>query len=200
MKQSPPFGTFEYLRMPFGLRNAGQTFQRLMDSVLAGLPYCFVYIDDVLVASPSPELHVQHLEEVLSRLQQQGLVLNVEKCQFGVAELDYLGHRVSASGIRPTPDSVRVINEFPRPHTTTQLQTFLGMANFYHRFLPGAARVLRPLTDAVRRGQTVSLEWSAEMAEAFNAYKAAIAAAVELAHPAPEAEIFLAVDASATHG
>jgi RNase H-like domain found in reverse transcriptase len=136
---------------------------------------------------------------VLSRLQQQGLVLNIEKCQFGVAGLDYLGHRVSTSGIRPTPDCVRVINEFPRPRTTTQLQTFLGMANFYRRFLPGAARVLRPLTDAVRRGQAVSLEWSAEMAEAFNVCKAAIAVAVELAHPAPEAEIFLSVDASATH-
>jgi hypothetical protein len=146
-----------------------------------------------------PELHVQHLEEVLSWLQQQGLVLNVEKFQFGVAELDYLGHRVSASGIRPMPDRVRVINQFTWPRTTSQLQTFLGTANFYRHFLSGAARVLRPLTDAVRRGQTVSLECSAEMADAFSMFKATVAAAVELAHLAPEAEIFLAVDASATH-
>jgi hypothetical protein len=96
-----PFGTYEYLRMPFGLCNAGQTFKRLMDSVLAGMPHCFVYIDDVLVASASPQLHLQHLEEVLTRLQWHGLVLNMEKCQFGVAELDYLGHHISASGIKP---------------------------------------------------------------------------------------------------
>jgi hypothetical protein len=90
------FGTYEYLRMPFGLRKAGQTFQRLMDSVLAGLPSCFVYMDDVLVASTSPAQHVAHLKEVLERLQQQGLVLNIEKCSFGMSELDYLGHHISA--------------------------------------------------------------------------------------------------------
>jgi hypothetical protein len=99
--------------MPFGLRNAGQTFQRLMDSVLVGLPHCFVYIDDVLVASASPQLHLQHLEEVLTLLQQHGLVLNIEKCQFGMAELDYLGHHISASGIKPMLSRVKVISPCP---------------------------------------------------------------------------------------
>ena len=75
-----PFGLFEFLRMPFGLRNAGQTFQRMMDEILAGLDYCFVYLDDILVASRSMEEHEIHLREVLTRLQQHGLVLNAEKC------------------------------------------------------------------------------------------------------------------------
>jgi cleavage and polyadenylation specificity factor subunit 1 len=145
-----PFGTFEYLRMPFGLRNAGQIFQRLMDSVLAGLPFCFVYMDDVLVASESMEHHAAHLCEVLRCLQQQGLVLNVGKCQFGITQLDYLGHQISASGIRPMGAKVEAIKRFPQPRTGGHLQTFLGMANFYPRFLPAAAKVLRPLTDAAR--------------------------------------------------
>jgi Reverse transcriptase (RNA-dependent DNA polymerase) len=83
-----PFGLYEFLRMPFGLRNAGQTFQRMMDDVMAGLPFCFIYLDDVLVASPDHAAHVQHLREVLQRLSDHGLVINAEKCQFGVGEID----------------------------------------------------------------------------------------------------------------
>jgi RNase H-like domain found in reverse transcriptase/Reverse transcriptase (RNA-dependent DNA polymerase) len=186
-----PFGTFEYLRMPFGLRNAGQTFQRLMDSVLAGLPYCFVYMDDMLVASTSPEQHVAHLREVLSRLQQQGLVLNIEKCSFGQKQLDYLGHHISESGIRPMAARVEAITKFPRP--------FLGMANFYRRFIPAAAQVLKPLTDAVKGGQASSVDWTPEMAAAFQLVKDRLCGTVELAHPEADAEIFLSVDASGTH-
>jgi Reverse transcriptase (RNA-dependent DNA polymerase) len=141
-----PFGTFVFLRMPFGLRKAGQTFQRFMDSVLADLPFCFVYIDDVLVASPTHEQHLMDLHVVLEWLQQQGLVLNVENCLFGATELDYLGHRVSATGIRPLTGRVEALAKYPQPKTVAQLQTFLGMVNFYRRFIAGAARILRPLT------------------------------------------------------
>ena len=87
-----PFGLFEFLRMPFGLKNAGQTFQRMMDDILGDLDYCFIYMDDLLIASPDEATHVLHLREVLSRLQAAGLVLNVEKCQFGVKSVEYLGH------------------------------------------------------------------------------------------------------------
>jgi hypothetical protein len=195
-----PFGTYEYLRMPFGLRNAGQTFQRLLDSVLAGMLHCFVYIDDVLVASASSQLHLQHLEEVLTRLQRHGLVLNIKKCQFSVAELDYLGHHISVSGIKPMLSRVKAISDFPQPSTVSLLQTFLGMANFYCRFIPAAARVLQPLTDAVKQGKGADkLAWSEQMVSAFSESKKTLAAAVELAHPAAAAEIFLAVDASSSH-
>jgi RNase H-like domain found in reverse transcriptase/Reverse transcriptase (RNA-dependent DNA polymerase) len=194
-----PFGAFEFLRMPFGLRNAGQTFQRFMDTVLADMPFCFVYLDDVLVASPNHEQHLVDLWLVLEKLQQQGLVLNGEKCQFGVSELDYLGHHVTASGIQPMACRVEAMVKFPRPKTVGQLQTFLGMANFYRRFLPAAAQQLRPLTEAMKGGQAAQLTWTAEMDTAFDWCKQGLCKAVELAHPEPEAEIFLAVDASAPH-
>jgi hypothetical protein len=194
-----PFGTFEYLRIPFGLRNTGQTFQRLMDSVLAGLQFCFVYMDDVLVASTSPEQHVAHLREVFCRLQQHGLVLNIQKCSFGQAELDYLGHHISASGIRPMAARVTAIKKFPRPATVGHLQTFLGMANFYRHFIPAVAQVLKPLTDAVKGGQASSVDWTPDMAAAFEQVKCKLCEAVELAHPKADAEVFLAVDASNTH-
>ncbi len=83
-----PFGLFEYTRMPFGLRNSGQSFQRLMDKVLQGLEGVFCYLHDILVASPSEEAHMTHLRALLQRLQQSGLVLNLQKCQFGAAHVE----------------------------------------------------------------------------------------------------------------
>ena len=194
-----PFGLFEFLRMPFGLRNAGQTFQRMMDNVLAGLDYTFVYLDDVLVASPDHEQHAVHLREVLSRLSKHGLVLNAEKCQLGVPELDYLGHHVSASGIQPIVDRVEAIRKFPLPRDVGHLQTYLGMVNFYRRFLPAAARVLRPLTEALKGAAKGAIEWTGEMKTAFESSKMALYNACELAHPDPRAEISLVADASDTH-
>ena len=194
-----PFGLFEFLRMPFGLRNAGQTFQRMMDNVLAGLDYTFVYLDDVLVASPSHEQHAVHLREVLSRLSEHGLVLNAEKCQLGVPELDYLGHHVSASGIRPIVDRIAAIKEFPLPRDVGHLQTYLGMVKFYRRFLPAAARVLRPLTDVLKGAPKGDITWTEEMKKAFEESKLALYNACELAHPDPRAEMSLVTDASDTH-
>jgi cleavage and polyadenylation specificity factor subunit 1 len=150
-----PFGLFEFTRIPFGLRNAGMTFQRLMDTVLGGLPFAFVYLDDILVASTDEETHRLHLQAVFSVLQQNGLIVNPEKCLLACGTVDFLGHRLSASGIGPLPSRVQAIAEFPRPVTFKQLQAFLGLFNFYRRFIPAAARVVLPLTRALRGGPRV---------------------------------------------
>ena len=110
-----PFGLYEFLRMPFGLRNAAQTFQRFIDEVLRGLPFCYGYIDDLLIASSSHEEHLQHLRAVFERLDEHGLLINTAKSVFGVPELDFLGHRVDATGIRPLEERVRVVWDFPLP-------------------------------------------------------------------------------------
>jgi len=101
-----PFGLFEFLRMPFGLKNAAQAFQRLVDSICHDLPAIFAYIDDFLVASSSPEQHEEHLRTLFQRLADNGLLLNPAKCQFGRSEIDFLGHRISAAGAVPLPDNV----------------------------------------------------------------------------------------------
>jgi Reverse transcriptase (RNA-dependent DNA polymerase) len=119
-----------------------------MDSVLADLPFCFVFKGDVLVASSTHKQHLADLRAVLEWLQQQGLVLNMEKCLFGATELDYLGHRVSATGIKPITSRVEALAKYPQPKTVAQLQTFIGMVNFYRRFIAGAAKILRMLTEA----------------------------------------------------
>nr|VZI06756.1 unnamed protein product [Spirometra erinaceieuropaei] len=109
------FGLFEFLRMPFGLRNASQTFQRFVDRVLRGLPFVYAYIDDLLVASCTTEEHMEHLTTVFDSLQQFGVVLNPSKCVLGVLSLEFLGHLVDSHGIRPLPSKVAAIRDFPPP-------------------------------------------------------------------------------------
>ena len=116
--------------MPFGLKNAAQAFQRLMDTVFQGISCVFVYLDDILVASSSPHEHIQDLKTVCNRLQQYGLTIRLEKCLFGVSEIDFLGHLISKDGSVPLPTKVKPISEFPNPINVKSLQEFLGMINF----------------------------------------------------------------------
>ncbi|GFO09874.1 Pol polyprotein [Plakobranchus ocellatus] len=192
-----PFGLYEFLRMPFRLKNAAQTYQRLMDTVLQGLTCAFVYLDDILVASSSEQEHLQDIRSVCSRLQDAGLVINLEKCLFGQKSLEFLGHKVSQFGSIPLPSKVKAISDFPKPPTIKGLQEFLGMINFYHRFIPHAASLLLPLHDALRKPQPCQLiNWTTEMDNAFTSCKSALAEATMLSHPKPNAQISLTTDAS----
>ena len=190
-----PFGLYEFLKMPFGLKNAAQAFQRLMDGVLQGLECCFVYLDDILVASATPEQHEADLRTVFSLLTTNGLVVNIKKCVFGQSSLNFLGHSISATGIQPLSEKVRAISDFPTPADKKALERFLGMMNFYHRFLPGIAKRLAPLTEATK-GKSKKLNWTAECQAAFQDAKSALASAVMLHHPDPQAATKLSVDAS----
>ena len=113
--KTTPFGLFEYVHMPFGLRNAAQTFQRFMGQVLRGISNTYVYIDDILIASSSPEEHLRDLKSVFKHLASHGIVINPSKCIFGVDQLDFLGHQVTSEGVAPLPDKVAVIRDFPQP-------------------------------------------------------------------------------------
>ena len=111
-----PFGLFEFLRMPFGLKNAAQAFQRLLDQVCRGLEeFLFVYLDDILIASCDAKQHRHHLRLLFKRLAEHGLVINVAKCKFGVDAIDFLGHRVTEQGVQPLPERVEAIRKIPPP-------------------------------------------------------------------------------------
>ena len=190
-----PFGLFEFLRMPFGLKNAAQTFQRLMDNVTHQLPGVFAYIDDVLVASPSAAQHESDLRRLFDALKRFGLVVNSSKCVFGARELDFLGHHVSARGIRPLQSKVDAVRRFERPRSIKALQRFLGLVNFYRRFLPDIAATMRPLTDALA-GAPRQLTWTTDMSTAFERTKQRLASAALLFHPVPGADLRINTDAS----
>ncbi len=139
-----PFGLFEFARMPFGLRNAAQTFQRFIDKVLRGLDFCYSYIDDLLIASATAEEHERHVRLVLDRLSQYGVLLNPQKCIFGVTSLDFLGHHIDRHGITPLEEKVQAVRNFPQPLTQRKLREFLGLVNLYHRFITHCAELMQP--------------------------------------------------------
>ncbi|KAJ8375597.1 hypothetical protein SKAU_G00061770 [Synaphobranchus kaupii] len=145
-----PFGLFEFLRMPFGLKNAAQSFQRLMDSVLTDMSFVFVYLDDILVASSSEGEHLTHLRDLFTRLNQHGLILNPAKCLFGLPSIHFLGHLINKDGAAPLPSKVEAVSAFPRPHTARAHREFLGMVTFYHRFIRRAAHTMHPLYEALK--------------------------------------------------
>nr|VZI14119.1 unnamed protein product [Spirometra erinaceieuropaei] len=125
-----PFGLSEFIRMPFGLRNATQTFHRFIDHVLRGLPFVHAYIGDLLVASQNEEENKEHLALVFDRLDKFGVVINPSKCVLGVPSLEFLGHHVDSEGLRPLPSKAEAIHDFPLPTSKHQLQRFLAMVNF----------------------------------------------------------------------
>ena len=196
-----PFGLYEYLFTPYGLCGAAQTFQRFMTEVTNGMDRVFCYIDDLLVASPTEEQHLKDVEELLTRLRNYGIVINPDKCEFGMDELEYLGHHISKEGVRPTEDKVRVIRDIPLPKTQTDLRSFLGSINFYHRFLPKIAKTLAPLHALItqrKRKSKLPVKWTPEAEHAFHDAKTALANAVTLEFPKKSAQLDITTDASDT--
>ena len=194
---STPFGLFEFTRMPFGLRNAAQTFQRFIDEVLRGLDFVYAYIDDLLIASHSESEHLHHLELLFTRLSEFGITINPAKCTFAVSSLDFLGHHVSANGISPLLTKVQAIQDYQPPTSTRKLQEFLGLINFYRRFIPNCAAILQPLTDLLSgKHSKKSFQLTDTATSAFNTIKSALAKATLLNHPSSEAPYCLMVDAS----
>ncbi|CAH8632681.1 unnamed protein product, partial [Schistosoma mattheei] len=200
-----PFGLFEFLRMPFGLKNAAQTFQRFMDEVTRGLDFVFVYIDDVLIASSSIDEHVQHLHTLFERFKSYGVVINPSKCIFGASSLEFLGHHIDSQGIKPLEEKVKAISSYPEPTSVKSLRRFLGTCNFYRRFLPNCADVLQPLTDLLKndksstkkeKNQIFKLPSDAKVA--FEKAKSMIANATMLQHlnTDPTTLLILCTDAS----
>jgi hypothetical protein len=127
---STPYGHYEFNRMPFGLKNAPATFQRLMNSVLTGIQglKCLVYLDDIVIYGASLEDHNKRLKEVLQRLRENNLKLQPDKCEFLRKEVIYLGHIISENGISPDPSKLTAIKEFPTPKKVKDVQSFIGLA------------------------------------------------------------------------
>jgi hypothetical protein len=195
-------GLYEFLVMPFGLSNAPATFQRLMDIVLAGIKWqsCLVYIDDIVVFSPTFEQHIKDLSAVFERLASAGLTLKASKCDFCRKELKYLGHIVTPNGIKPDPGLVDSVKYFPQPTKLKDIQSFLGLTGYYRRFIRNYAKLSEPLLRQIRSHQkskrsTNDIEWSDECEKAFEILKDALTQAPILRAPNFNEPFILEVDA-----
>ena len=192
-----PFGLFEFVRMLFGLRNAAQTFQRFIDKVLRGLHFCYAYMDDLLIASTTPDEHLQHVCLVFERLSEHGVVVNPHKCLFGAATVTFLGHRIDQQGIYPLQEKVQVVRDFPQPSSQRKLREFMGLVNIYHCFIPHGAELMQSL-HALLANKTQAIAWNDTAASSFNATKDALANAILLSYPKLDAPTCLMTDASDT--
>jgi len=189
-------GLFEFVRMPFGLTNAPAIFQRAMNKVLSGLigRCCMVYIDDIVVFSRTPEEHARHLEQVLERFRGAGLQLKPSKCNFGLPQIELLGHSVSADGITPLPQRVEAIKNLAPPENVTAIRSFIGTCSFYRNYIPGFSTLASPLTDLTKKKEP--FRWGHEQQHAFDALKTALTQAPILAHPDVTKPYVLYTDAS----
>ena len=179
----PGSGLWQFKRMAFGLTNAPSTFQRLIDAIFGPEfePHIFGYLDDIIIATESFEEHCKWLEIVLKRLMEAGLAVNRDKCEFCCSRVTYLGFRLDKDGLRPDPEKVAPVTNYPAPQNLKQLRRFLGMVGWYSRFIPNDSEAKIPLVKLLRKGQLWT--WGEEQQEAFEKLKKALTVAPVLARP-----------------
>ncbi|GFV78754.1 retrovirus-related Pol polyprotein from transposon opus [Trichonephila clavipes] len=185
--------------MSFGLRNAPSTFQRFINEVLFGLEFVFPYLDDILVASENEEQHKTHLKLVFDRLQKYGLRVNISKSTLGVPHLEFLGYLITPEGSRPLPEKVDAILSYKLPETIHDLRTFLGLLNFYRRYLKNAAKyqsVLHEYLKGSKKNDKTKIVRTEEAKENFEKCKQDLAHATLLSFPDPNLQLALFTDAS----
>lgn len=152
-------GHYEFVRMPFGLKNAPSTFQRVMDNVLQGLQgkVCLVYMDDIIIFSTSLQEHISNIKLVFERLRQANLKVQLDKSEFLHKEVSFLGHVITPEGVKPNPQKIHAVKNFPIPKTQKQIKTFLGLLGYYRKFINNFANLTKPLTNCLRKGNKVEL-------------------------------------------
>lgn len=187
-------GLFQFTRLPYGIACAPLIFQSVMDTLLKGIPGVCVYIDDILIASQDEASHQNTVLRVLSKLEECNIRVNNSKCIFASSSVQYLGHRIDAQGIHPTEDKLVAIQNCPNPENLKQLQAYLGLLNFYNKFLPMLSSQLKPLYELEQKG--VVYNWSKECNAAFIKSKQLLQDNQVLMHYDPSLPIIVACDAS----
>ena len=187
-------GLFRYTRLPYGISVAPSIFQRALECVLADIPRVCIFLDDILVTGKTREEHVANLRWVLRRLDEAGLKLNNDKCEFFNQSVVYLGHKIDRDGLHPTDDKVRAIRDAPSPTNVKELRSWLGLLNYYGRFLRNLSTTLAPLHVLLRK--ETKWCWGNEQASAFEAAKQLLQSDSLLVHFDPDKPLLLACDAS----
>lgn len=188
-------GLYRYRRLPFGIASAPAIFQKAMDVILQGMNHVICYIDDILITGANLEEHLANLEEVLKRLQEHGVRLREDKCQFLTPSVEYLGHVIGNDGLRTADDKLRAIVDAPSPTNVQELRSFLGLLNYYGKFIANLSTLIRPLNKLLCTKTPWS--WSNECQESFQRAKEALVSSKVLVHYNPLLPLKLAGDASA---
>jgi hypothetical protein len=178
-------GLFEWLAMPFGLMNAPTTSMRLMDDILQlfTISFVVVYLDDILIFSQTWEEHLHHIRQVLLTLRKHKLCANLEKCTFGITQVQYLGYIIDEHRVHVDPTKIQFIQDWPILTTLTELRIFLGLSNFYCRFMLGLFHITWPLSQVTKGGVKEKFFWSESQQKAFIELKHRLCCALVLTLP-----------------
>lgn len=192
-----PHGLYEFIRMPFGLKNAPATFQRLMNDILRDYinKTCVVYLDDILIFSTSLQEHLRAITNIFKVLESHKLKVQIDKCAFMKKETAFLGHVITKDGLKPNPDKVDVIQKVELPRTEKQLKSFLGLTGYYRKFIRDYAKVAQPLTKFLKKGTKVNPK-DPNYIEAFEKLKTLISSHPILRFPNFNKQFHLTTDAS----
>ena len=191
-----PFGLFQFTRMPFGLKGAPATFQRMVDKLNGLQKFSSAYIEDVIVFSTTWDEHIQHLEVVLSRIKEAGLTVKRKKCQFGMSECGYLGHIIGSGRVCPESAKIEAVQNFEQPTTKTRVRFFLGLTGYYRKFIPDYATIAAPLSDLTSKAKPNQVVWTPECADAFDRLRHILCSFPVLKSPEWDKPFILQTDAS----
>ena len=159
-------GKYQFNRVSFGLAQAPAYFQKLINDVLKGCNFAMGYLDDIIIYSRSEKEHLEHLEEIFTRLKRAGLKLKLEKCCFFKKHIQYLGHLISADGIQPLPEKLESIAKMPAPKNPKEVKQFLGLVGYYRKFVPRFADISRVPTHLTKKD--VEFKWTPECENCFH--------------------------------
>ena len=189
-------GLWQFNFMPFGLCNAPATFERLMEAVLAGLPWktCLVYLDDIIVHAVNFDSHVENLRKVLTKLRQANLKLNPQKCNLFQQQVQFLGYTVAKDGISADQGKVKAVQDWPQPSNVREVKSFLGLCTYYRRFVPGFSNIAKPLH--LLSEKNTKFQWTNECDAAFKSLKQHLTQTPTLSYPDFKKPFILDTDAS----
>lgn len=190
-------GFFRYKRMPFGLCNSGATLCRLVDQVIGCdlEPNVFVYLDDIIVATETFDQHISLLRIIAERITDAGLTVSSEKSKFCAQQLKYLGYILDHQGVRPNPEKVSAMSDYPTPKSVKDVRRLLGLAGWYRRFIPHFASITAPISDLLKKNKS-KFSWTLEANEAFNKLKSILVSEPILSCPDYSKKIIIQCDAS----
>ena len=187
-------GLYEYLVLPFGLSNAPAAFQRAMNKLFSHLPFVLVYMDDILVYSKTEAEHKYHLSQVLQILRDNKYYAKLSKCSFFRTEAKFLGHVISGKGVQVDPQKVKAILDWKEPQSISEVKSFLGLANFFNKFIMGFSAMAQPL---IQLKTSQDFDFNSKAKQAFSQLKSALTNAPELAIPDDSKPYELVTDAAA---
>ena len=189
-------GTYEFLRMPFGMVNAGATLVRGVRQLLHGLSQVDSYIDDIIIHTKTWSEHVEVLREVFRRLSDAGLTIRPSKCVLGADKVDFIGHQLMGGKMTPKENNIEKIRNAPRPTTKTEIRSFLGLTGFYREYIPHYSTIAAPLTDMTTKGKPQKVVWDETAEKAYTELKMRVTARPILQLPDNNKAFILRTDAS----